>query len=331
MATAEREHQRGMKTNALLLCLVALTACDVDKKSVGQESESDTSSESGEETGACPDGEACGSTGSPTGGECSTHTDQGACEAASCDWFVPNTVVFGEGDSCELGDPAAGFCTVPPEVTGNDGCIGSPCAADNRDYWVREVSPGQWQGVSGDCFFDPPDTFVPCTFQGDDPQACDCLCPAGGMGSLPDGFEDALVASGCGDMTILGANPSDTVAVVMNLTGGLVEAAALSGETYQAEHDVSEFARFSVLVGTDVTYEECNDVGHPDGVTIDEEWVATAGTVNVQIVPGPDPSKFEFYSTATVTVTGLQLDNSGLTHEVGTFTLSDVAVGWFPG
>jgi len=104
-----------------------------------------------------------------------------------------------------------------------------------------------------------------------------------------------------------------------------------AGETTVTEHDVSEFSRFSVYVGDDVLYPECNDALEPDAYSIDQEWVATAGTVTIEIVPEDDPPEFATQGYATVTVTGLEVTYEGVTEAVGAFSFEDVGVGWLPG
>jgi|GEM_PF-2253887 len=155
----------------------------------------------------------------------------------------------------------------------------------------------------------------------------------GGAPGLPDGFEDGLSSAGCADMAIFGDTDDGSIGFVLS-TGpdfNPVADAVAAGETTTTVHDVSEFSRLAVLVGDNVTYPECNDALDPDAYSIEQEWVATAGSISVEIVPEMDPPKFSTQGYATITVTGLEVTYDGVTESVGEFTLSDIAVGWLPG
>ncbi len=152
----------------------------------------------------------------------------------------------------------------------------------------------------------------------------------GGEASLPEGFEDTLNEAGCADMTVFGRNPDDSIALVMHIDAELVANAALAGETYQGTHDFDEFGTFSVLVGTQVSFPVCNDVA-TDETVIEQDWVATAGSVEVTIVPVPNAPKFGTQGVATLQLSGIEVTYDGVTEALEDISFEDVAVGWLPG
>jgi len=319
-----------------LTAALALGACDAPKKSVGQESDSDSAT-----TDACTeafapcnetDSESDSDTGSTTGGstDCPSLDAESDCEAAECVWVSPSTVSVA-GGSCEVSDGSNGYCVGfddGPEV----GCGLNPYCADNEDFevYVRQIDDDTWElHTRSNCFEDVPEGFTACSPSG--PAACDCACEP--TASLPPGFEMDLGASGCADMQIFGATPDGSIGIVLGTGLGFtpVADAVAAGETVTTMHDVSEFGRLSVLVGTNVTYPECNDAVDESAYTIDQEWLATAGTVTIEIVPDPDAPEFATQGYATVTITGLEVTYGGVTEAVGEVTFPDVAVGWLPG
>ena len=167
--------------------------------------------------------------------------------------------------------------------------------------------------------------------QTSDGQTTDGQTSSGGEDGLPEGFEDDLQGLGCSDLSIYAKNPADTVGLVFRIAQDLVATAAMSGETYVGDHDISEFDRFVVLVGTGVTQDECNDVFDPDATTIEQEWTAVAGTVSLEIIPDPEQPEFETPAIANVSITGLQITYDGMTEDVADLSFSDISVGWFPG
>lgn len=152
----------------------------------------------------------------------------------------------------------------------------------------------------------------------------------GGDAALPDGFEDMLSADGCGDMVVYGRTPADDIALVMRIDGGLVDAAATSGDAYDGTHDVSEFDTFEVLVGTMVSFPVCNDIATDDTV-IDQTWLATDGSVHITIDPVADAPPFGVLGHATVELSGVEVTYDGVTETLDDVVFEDVAVGWLPG
>ncbi len=152
----------------------------------------------------------------------------------------------------------------------------------------------------------------------------------GGEASLPEGFEETLSESGCGDMTLWGRNDDDTIALVLSINDDLVANASAAGTTYEGTHDVSEFGTFSVLVGTMVGFPICNDVA-TDKTIIDQEWLATAGSVNITIEPVEDAPKFGTLGFATLELSGVEVTFDGVTEPLEDITFTDVGVGWLPG
>lgn len=152
----------------------------------------------------------------------------------------------------------------------------------------------------------------------------------GGDASLPDGFEETLSESGCADMTVWGRNGDDSIALVLSINDDLVADAAAAGTTYEGTHAVAEFGTFSVLVGTMVSFPVCNDVA-TDETIIEQEWVATAGTVDITIEPIEDAPKFGTQGTATLELSGVEVTFDGVTETLEDITFTDVSVGWLPG
>lgn len=323
----------------LALNLVAL-GCDAPEKSVGQESDSETST-----TGTTSDGcdtsiAACSSesgneessSGDESGGPqaCEALDAEGACIDAGCTWRDTTQVTVG-ADVCES-TTGAGVCgpTLPPFA--GDDCGDPLCSADGNTYWTRELADGVWEVLGGEgCTLGSPDGFSPCAFAEGDPEVCDCLCPP--AASLPPGFETELGAAGCVDMHVYGNSPDGSIAIVLATGPGFtpVADAVAAGEPVSTTHDVSAFERLSVLVGTNVTFPQCNDAIDENAYSIDQEWVATAGTVTIEIAPELDAPKFGTQGYATVTITGLEVTLGGVTESVGEVTFADVAVGWLPG
>ncbi len=241
-------------TSLALACSLALLGCEAPEKSVGQETEGESSSTS--DSGMTSDGSAqTGSPGSMTGAQ--TETDGGS-------------------------GSDTGSATTAPATTGSE------TTASETD--------------------------------------------SGGP-SLPAGFEPTLAGSGCADMVIFAASPDGSIGLGLTTGGDFtpVADAVDAGETVTTTHDVSEFGRLEVMVGTNVTYPECNDALEPDAYAIDQTWVATAGSVEIEIVPDQDAPKFGTQGSATVTITGLEVTLDGVTETLEDMTFADVGVGWLPG
>ena len=312
----------------LALNLVAL-GCDAPEKSVGQESDSGSTETSGcdetcttggeSETGGVPETSATGDLE-----DCPGIGTEDACIDQGCTWYETTQIT----DDCES-SPGSGVCTptLPPVA-----CDGPRCGSNDIPYWTREVSAGVWEVVAGSECAAPQDGFSLCEFAGDDPAACACVCPSTAT-SLPPGFETELGAAGCVDMHVYGNSPDGSIAIVLATGPGFtpVADAVAAGEPVSTTHDVSAFERLSVLVGTNVTFPQCNDAIDENAYSIDQEWVATAGTVTIEIAPELDAPKFGTQGYATVTITGLEVTLGGVTESVGEVTFADVAVGWLPG
>lgn len=363
MATASREHPPSMTYRCAQLPLTSMLAfacalslgCDAPEKTVGQETDGGTDSGSGSDSdsdcgGVLPCGtnasdsasgtsaetggatESGGPTGSETGvsGECGELDNASECGAQGCIWR--NTLLLTEEKtSCELTD-GDGLCTTPEPGNPDPGGICSPCPVDGEQYWARELEDGTWEVLTDGCFVANPSGFTLCEFAGEDPAACDCAC-SGTSASLPDGFETTIDAAGCSDMSVFGATADGSIGITLS-TGfefAPVAAAVDAGTTLTTTHDVSEFAQLSVLVGNNVMYPECNDALDKDAYSIDQEWPATAGTVEIVIVPEENPPEFGTQGFATVTITGLEVSYGGTTEALETVVFEDVAVGWLPG
>ncbi|MCR9163337.1 MAG: hypothetical protein NXI35_21795 [bacterium] len=152
----------------------------------------------------------------------------------------------------------------------------------------------------------------------------------GSGASLPDGFEDTLEASGCGDMVVYGRSDDDTIALVMHIDDELVADAAASGEIYEATRPIEDFVTFEVLVGAFVSAPLCNDVIIEETV-VEQTWVATAGSVDITIDPVEGAAPFEVQGYATMELSAVEVTYEGVTETLEDVVLADVAVGWLPG
>ncbi|MBV1861730.1 MAG: hypothetical protein KUG77_25140 [Nannocystaceae bacterium] len=152
----------------------------------------------------------------------------------------------------------------------------------------------------------------------------------GGGASLPDGFEETLSHAGCADMTVWGKNDDDSIALVLFIDDNLVADAAAAGTTYEGTHAVAEFGTFSVLVGSDVSALVCNDVD-PRTTNIEQEWVATAGSVEITIEPEEDAQEFDTQGYATLQLSGIEVSFDGTLETLEDITFTNIAVGWLPG
>ena len=355
MGSGASEHRRGMKRLldlgklAVLSAACTLTACDAPEKSVGQESDGggtggETDAGSDSDTSECGPGilpcngsdtDEPGGSESTTGAEpseCANASDATDCADMGCTWLLAETYSTADG-ACELIPGDSGYCVGNVEIGPSDGCGLNPHCADDLQLegLYRELDDGSHELLRyDDCTLEVPAGFMSCATS-DAPAACDCLCD--GEASLPTGWETELSAGGCADMTVYGgtADGSIGVAITTGLDFEPVAAAVSAGETLTTTHDVGEFQRVSVYTGDNVLYPECNDALDPDVYEIQEEWVATAGTITIEVVPEMDPPKFSTQGYATVTVTGLEVSYAGVTESVDEFVLSDIAVGWLPG
>ena len=342
MAVVLGEHTPGMTYRCTEFSLTALFAlasalslgCDAPEKTVGQETDGESTSDSASGSGsgsATDSGET--DSGSETGGtvDCAGLETPGECAENDCEWL--DTIrVSTDGETC-TSEPGAGYCNrILPFGGGGDDCGDSLCAADSDVYWTREVATGEWEVLGGaGCSLGAPEGFTQCDFSGDDPAACECVCEGGSF--LPEGFEPTLTGSGCGDMNVFASTPDGTIG--LSLSTGFefnpVDDAVSAGMSVTTTHDVSEFARLVIMVGTNVTYPECNDALDPDAYSIDQEWLATAGSVEITIQPVEDAPKFGTTGFATVTITGLEVSLGGITEMVNDVTFEDIGVGWLPG
>lgn len=344
MGTAVGEHPPGMTSRCISFSRTALLAlscsispgCDAPEKTVGQESGTETETET--------DATNCGSvlpceTGT-TGGDsetdtstpenCANFSNATDCTNQGCGW-LDVAVTSSDGATCDVSE-GGGYCFDGDDSETAGGCQVEACDGEGGEFWTREIDDGTWEVARRDCFSPIPGGFSLCEYDGNDPAACDCAC-SDSAPSLPSDFEETLGASGCADMVVYGATPDGSIGVVL-YTGpdfNPVADAVAAGETVTTTHDVSEFARVSVLVGDNVTYLECNDAIDESAYSIDQEWLAVAGEVEIEIVPDPAAEKFGTQGVATVTITGLEVTFSDVSHALNTVVFADVPVGWLPG
>jgi hypothetical protein len=293
----------------LLLGLAGTLAGCVDPKSIGLETADDGSgsaesgsAESGSEgSGGTSQGQTTGQTTGtdPTAGESGTAgcppIDYGPCTECTCiddEW------------QCEMICPAS--CE---GLACGDGCLMCPegepdCAMPSADGICT---------AEGVCVGTPPPKLGFCE------------------GALQPGFEDELDAvGGCGDVRIYAHDAADERGLVVQLSQelALAQTAIATGEPVHMELSATDP---SVIIegraGFYVTTQECSDVivDEPD---IKENWLPTAGTVIVDVVPaGVDLAE------ATVQLVDVELHRlqPGPAPLVVNVTFSDVGVGWFPG
>lgn len=336
-------------SSLLVFACASALGCDAPEKTVGQETDggTDSASGSGSDSQNCGGVLPCGtdasdsdSNSSTSGGEtdtdgaedCSLLDNPATCSDGGCIWRETSTASPGDA-TCEVG-VGDGECMDANPLGPVEGCgLPQTCPGTATAHWVREIEDGTWETFSSsDCFEGSPVGFTLCEYAGNDPAACDCLCP-GGAASLPAGFETTIGSSGCSDMTVYGAAPDGSIGLALSTGSGFdpVADAVAAGETTTTTHDVAEFARLSVYVGTNVTYPECNDALDKSAYSIEQEWIATAGSVEIEIEPIPDAMEFDTQGFATVTISGLEVTFDGVTESVGTVTFEEVGVGWLPG
>jgi hypothetical protein len=332
-------------THFTALALVStLAGCDAPEKSVGQETDGAQTSGAGSDSdtqncgpgiAACTesDSDTIDPSGSESSGgaiDCESVLDPGDCENAGCVWRG-STLYPASGNICEQQDAEIGFCIAADDGSGN-GCGLTPyCESGDFELYFRPNGGDAWELLRRyDCTHAIPDDFTSCT-DSSAPEACDCEC--GTQAALPAGWDDELTAGGCADMTVYGDNADGSVGIAITTGPDFdpVAAAVAAGEVVTTMHDVSEFSRVSVYVGDNVLYPECNDALDKNAYEIQQEWVATAGTITIEIAPEMDPPRFDTQGYATITVTGLEVSYDGATESVDTFVLDNVAVGWLPG
>lgn len=305
-----------MKTQTFLLFAAAMTmvsaGCSVPGKSLGMES--DGASETGDDAG---DGDDDGPGSSDGSGPTATGGDQGGDGSETgvgSDGSDGNDTV-GADDGCDLEPPDAPDCAT---CTQNDACEWecdvSTCALD---------CPAD--GCGGECIVCQDEA---CTSWDDGLCNPDGSCVIGAepdmcQAGLNPGFELELTQqAGCADMAVYASSPDGTLGLVLVINGLNVNDVTKSA-VFELEHD--DAARFEVLVGTNVTQDECNDAPIPPGPQIDATWTPVDGTMSVEINPGLNP-------TASVTISDAVLTNGfGATVALDNYVFSDVVVGWFPG
>jgi len=302
---------------ALLGCTLALSGC-IDPKSLGNETDDESSSATEGDAGSATDD------GPATATATATATDDGpatATDTATDDG--PATATATGGNGCSPIDIAE--CVECECIGGEWSCDSSACVYDCA-------------GVAcGDACMMCPEDDPECTTLGSEGQCTaegECVGtppPLLGFceGALQPGFEGELSeASGCSDMTVYAHDAADERAVVLSIDQGLVADAVASGMPLHAELPVTDpSVTLEARAGIMVTTNECNDVILPDE-QIDETWVPSAGMVIVDIVPDAMDT-----GTATVELVDVVLHRTqpGPASITIDLTMADVYVGWLPG
>jgi hypothetical protein len=292
---------------ALLLGLAgSLTAC-IDPKSIGQETNDDGS----------------GSAESGSDGDSSGATSQGQTTAQTDGPATDPTTSTETGEPCPPIDIPA--CVTCECIDGDWSCDESACALDCEGLACGEACLM--------CPAEDPDCGAPvldgiCTADG---QCVGTPPPKLGFceGTLQPGFEDELeVVSGCSDMVVFAHDAADERGLVVRVDQGIVDGAIASGEAVHVEVSATDpTVELEGRAGFSVTGAECNDVV-VDEVDIKENWLPTAGTVIIDVIPlGP------MNAEATVQLVDVELHRvqPGPAPLVVNMTFTDVNVGWLPG
>lgn len=330
----------SIRTLAGLAPIAAFTllsfGCIADPKSVGEEeSESGGETETASSTGG--ESETASATTGQTESESETDTTMEACadlDAETCDiradcgWVEVQTVMHSP-DTCGFLNQPQGRC-LTATYFGDMGCF-SQCdgpESSGPGVFYREIDDqtGEYFLIEG-CGGIDYDGFAPC--QGPDANPiCACACGGSGGSALPPGFEnDITEQGGCSDMMVHARNADDTLGLILWIDQGLVATVTDSNEPLDVEVPATDFDRFELRLGTNVTLEACNDaIGDP--IVVDVQWEPVGGTVGIHIEPtdtGPE---------ATVTLTDIELQPSMGQAQAATipnYTFDTITVGWLPG
>lgn len=291
----------------LLLGLAGTLAGCIDPKSIGLETADDGSgsaesgsAESGSEgSEGTSQGQTTGQTNGtdPTAGESGTPgcppIDYGPCTECTCidDEWQCETICPASCEGLACGDG----CLMCPE--------GEPdCAMPSLDGVCT---------AEGVCVGTPPPKLGFCE------------------GALQPGFEDELDAvGGCADVMIYAHDAADERGLVLHVDQGLFSEAIASGMPVHAELPATDPSVFlEGRAGFYVTTLECSDFieNEPD---IKENWLPTAGTVILDVVP-VDASSAS--ATAQLVDVELRRQQPGPAPIVVNVTWTDVNVGWLPG
>jgi hypothetical protein len=299
---------------ALLLGLAAGTAGCIDPKSIGQETDDDGS-------GSAESGSDDESSGGNSSGQTTSQTT-GQTDGPDTDPTM--------GESSDTGDTLCPPIDIPACVTcecidGDWACDSSACVYDCDGLACGEAcmmcpaedpecTAPEYEGVctaDGQCVGTPPPKLGFCE------------------GALQPGFEGELdVVSGCADVVVFAHDAADERGLVVYIDQGLAAAAIASGEPVHAELPATDpTVMLEGRAGFSVTAAECNDVVVRE-VDIKENWLPTAGTVIIDVVPlGPDQAE----ATVELVDVALHRVQPGPAPIVVNMTFSDVFVGWLPG
>lgn len=289
---------------ALLGLAGSLAGC-IDPESIGLETaeEGSGSAESGSEGSEGSGGTSQGQTSGPATG---TDATSGDTEGLPCP-----PIDIGPCHECTCTDEGWVCEPVCPESCEGLECGTSclRCGDDDPDCASPEL-----EGVctaEGQCVGTPPPKLGFCE------------------GALQPGFEGELeVVGGCSDMVVFAHDAADERGLVLHVDGGLFADVVASGMPVHAELPATDPSVFlEARAGFYVTALECSDFieNEPD---IKENWLPTAGTVIIDLVP-IDAS----LANATVQLVGVELHRAqpGPAPLVVDVTWTDVGVGWLPG
>lgn len=151
------------------------------------------------------------------------------------------------------------------------------------------------------------------------------------VGDIEPGFEVGLTNTyGCADLVVMASNGDDSEAVILSVSEGLVADAIASGMPVHVELDVSDpsILMLEARTGAEVTSNECNDAPIP-GVDINETWLATSGTVIIDVTA--TGGELADATVELVNVAFARTIPGPAPILVPSLLMPDVAVGWLPG
>lgn len=260
---------------------------------------------------------------------------------------------FTTSTACDLGEKNVGSETESDDAGNDDGSDGDGGGTDggtaggtsigSADAGGTDDSGGGTGGVWDPCA--DAACGVPCSICPPDDETCaepavETVCDGAGMcveqggevcagPSLEPMFEVGLSSTyGCGDIFMYAVNDNDTV--MLSLVDSELIAmteAAMAPQQFMLDFADGGTLSLTVDVGQNVDEYACNDAISVKPV-ITESWTAVSGTV-VFDVDVPD----EFgNATASATLTDVVIETSaGDQLTVGSFSFTDINVGWLPG
>lgn len=286
-----------------------------------------TDTESTSSTSSTSSGSDTEDTGEPS--PCDAGWEERTCflaharmpEGFGCEW-VELERLEADLDLCTFEVSVGGRC-IPTRYQG-EGCAQVECG-DTAGVYYRELSHGAYETFTnpGLCEYQP-EEYTLCA-DGDDHEACQCVC-VGDTASLPPDFEELLVSQGgCADLVAYAVDAEGTFALHTYIDRGLVAQAMEEQAAVETEIVVGEWTNLEVVIGQDLTNHFCNDVVSG---TIQRRLAATAAVLHIVVEPGEGE-----LATATVTLRDATFESEDGQEvlSIELYTFEDIAVGWLPG